>query len=197
MIPAGIWRRHPWWTVTVIIPSQPEQEMTTPLPGTPAPDFTLDSSTGEAFRLSEHTDKPVVLYFYPEDDTEGCTIEAIEFSQQLPHFVAEGAIVVGISPDSVDRHCAFRDRHGLSVPLLADPDRKVIEAYGLWQLKKMWGTEFMGVKRATIIVAPGGNVAELLLATRIKGHAERVLAALQSLKAGGWAPPAAKRPRKP
>lgn len=163
--------------------------MTTPLIGTPAPGFVLPSDRGDSFRLSDHRGQPVVLYFYPEDDTEGCTLENIEFTDLMPQFAAERTVVVGISPDTIEKHCSFRDKHGLVVPLLADTDRKVITAFGLWQLKKMFGVEFMGVKRATIIVSPTGEIAELMHATRIKGHAERVLAAVRAHAARGWIAP--------
>ena len=167
--------------------------MSTPPIGTPAPNFTLPSDRGDRFRLSDHRGRPVVLYFYPEDDTEGCTLENIEFTDLLPQFVAEKVVVAGISPDTIEKHCSFRDKHGLAVPLLADPDRKVISAYGLWQLKKMFGVEFMGVKRATIIVSPAGDIADLILATRIRGHGERVLKAVRAHQARGWSAPPARR----
>ena len=167
--------------------------MSTPPIGTPAPDFALLSDRGDSFRLSDHRGQPVVLYFYPEDDTEGCTVENIEFTDLMPQFIAGRTVVVGISPDTIEKHCSFRDKHGLAVPLLSDPDREVISAYGLWQLKKMFGVEFMGVKRATIIVSPSGDIADLIHATRIKGHAERVLATVRAHEARGWAPPKARR----
>ncbi len=167
--------------------------MSTPSLGTKAPEFILASDRGDTFDLAAHRGHPVVIYFYPEDDTEGCTLENIEFSDLMPQFTAARAIVVGISPDTVEKHCSFRDKHGLAVPLLADPDRKVISAYGLWQLKKMFGVEFMGVKRATVIVSPAGDLVELIHATRIKGHAERVLAAVRAHEARGWASPVARR----
>lgn len=135
----------------------------------------------------------MVIFFYPEDDTEGCTIENVEFSDLVPQFAAARTVVVGVSPDTIEKHCSFRDKHGLAVPLLADPERKVISAYGLWQLKKMFGVEFMGVKRATVIVSPDGEVAELIHATRIKGHAEKVLAAVQAHQARGWTVPGTRR----
>lgn len=160
--------------------------MPVPSIGTPAPDFTLQADHGPRFHLAEHRGHPVVVYFYPEDDTEGCTIENIEFTDLLPGFAAEGAVVVGISPDTVEKHCSFRDKFGLKVPLLSDVDRSVISAYGLWQLKKMFGAEFMGVKRATVIVAPDGTVADVINATRIKGHADRVLGALRAHAANAW-----------
>jgi len=169
--------------------------MSTPSIGTPAPDFTLPSDRGDRFRLSDHRGRPIVLYFYPEDDTEGCTLENIEFTDLLPQFAADQVVVAGISPDTVEKHCSFRDKHGLAVPLLADPDRQVVTAYGLWQLKKMFGVEFMGVKRATIVVSPAGDIADLIHATRIKGHAERVLAAVRAHAHRGWSLAPARRAR--
>lgn len=167
--------------------------MSTPPIGTRAPEFILASDRGDTFDLAAHRGHPVVIYFYPEDDTEGCTIENVEFSDLVPQFAAARTVVVGVSPDTIEKHCSFRDKHGLAVPLLADPERKVISAYGLWQLKKMFGVEFMGVKRATVIVSPDGEVAELIHATRIKGHAEKVLAAVQAHQARDWTVPGTRR----
>ena len=164
----------------VFPPTEPD-DMTLPSPGSPAPDFELVTDSYEKFRLSEHRGHPVVLYFYPQDDTEGCTLENIEFTDQMPEFKRLGAIVVGISPDTVEKHCSFRDKYNLGVILAADPDRKAIEAYGIWQLKKLWGVEYMGVKRITLLVDQDGKVAEVFQATRIKGHAEKVLAATRAL----------------
>jgi thioredoxin-dependent peroxiredoxin len=155
--------------------------MTPPGRGSPAPDFELVTDSHELFRLSEHRGHPVVLYFYPQDDTEGCTLENIEFTDHMPEFTLLGAIVVGISPDTVEKHCSFRDKYNLGVILAADPERKAIEAYGIWQLKKLWGVEYMGVKRITVLIDQDGNVAEVFHATRIKGHAEKVLAATRAL----------------
>jgi peroxiredoxin Q/BCP len=150
-------------------------------PGSTAPDFELITDAYEKFRLSDHIGHPVVLYFYPQDDTEGCTLENIEFTDLMPEFRKLGAIVVGISPDTVEKHCSFRDKYNLGVTLAADPERKAIEAYGVWQLKKMFGVEFMGVKRVTVLVGPDGKVAAVFHATRIKGHAEKVLEATRAL----------------
>lgn len=155
--------------------------MPVPAIGTPAPDFELTTDARETFHLSRHRGRPVVLYFYPQDDTEGCTLENIEFTDLMPEFSKLKAIVVGISPDSVDKHCSFRDKYNLGVPLASDPEHAVIDAYGLWQLKKLWGVEFMGVKRATVIVDATGNVAGVIHATRIKGHAAKVLEAVRAL----------------
>lgn len=162
--------------------------MPVPALGSPAPDFELMTDSSRSFRLSQHLGHPVVLYFYPEDDTEGCTLENIEFTDQMPAFAALGAVVVGISPDTVEKHCAFRDKYNLGVTLAADPERKVIEAYGLWQLKKMFGVEFMGVKRATVLIDAAGQVAGIFHATRIKGHAEKVLQATRQLPSRSPAP---------
>ena len=164
--------------------------------GASAPDFELTTDAYAKFRLSDNRGRPVVLYFYPQDDTEGCTLENIEFTDLMPEFKALGAIVVGISPDSVEKHCSFRDKFNLGVTLAADPERKAIEAYGVWQLKKMFGVEFMGVKRVTVLVGPDGKVAGVFHATRIKDHAEKVLAATRELVGRvGAAPAAAKRKR--
>jgi thioredoxin-dependent peroxiredoxin len=156
-----------------------------PLPaiGKKAPDFELAAADGTTFRLSEQKGKPVVLYFYPQDDTEGCTLENQEFSALLPEFEALGAIVVGISPDTVVSHCKFRDKFGLTVPLLSDPGLKAVKKYGLWQLKKLWGVEYMGLVRTTFLVAPNGKIDGIFKATRIKDHAAKVLDAVRALAA--------------
>jgi len=168
--------------------------MPVPAIGAPAPDFELTIDSFEKFRLSRHRGHPVVLYFYPQDDTEGCTLENIEFTDLLPEFRRLKTVVLGISPDTVEKHCTFRDKYNLGAPLASDPDHVAIEAYGLWQLKKLWGVEFMGVKRATVIVDAEGRVADIIYATRIKGHAGKVLAAVRSLAepARGGAPSSAK-----
>lgn len=159
--------------------------MPVPAVGSLAPDFELVTDASEKFRLSRHRGRPVVLYFYPQDDTEGCTLENIEFTDLLPEFRKLKAVVVGISPDSVEKHCSFRDKNNLGAPLASDPDHAVIEAYGLWQLKKMWGVEFMGVKRASVIVDAEGKVTDVIHATRIKGHAAKVLEAVRALATQG------------
>lgn len=165
--------------------------MPVPAIGSPAPDFELVTDAHEKFRLSRHRGHPVVLYFYPQDDTEGCTLENIEFTDLMPEFRKLKAVVVGISPDTVEKHCLFRDKYNLGVPLASDPDHGVIDAYGLWQKKKMFGVEFMGVKRATVVVDAEGKIADVIHATRIKGHAAKVLDAVRSLAAS--TPPARSR----
>lgn len=155
--------------------------MTLPPVGSPAPDFELVTDNGRKFRLSRQLGRPVVIYFYPQDDTEGCTLESQEFTALMPAFQKLGATVIGISPDSVAQHCAFRDKYNLGVPLAADPERTAIEAYGIWQLKKMFGVEFMGVKRITFLVDGAGKIAAVVPAPRIKGHAQKVLELTQKL----------------
>ena len=149
--------------------------------GRKAPDFALPTDRGEIFRLSEHKGAPVVLYFYPEDDSGGCTIENIEFSEVMPEFARLGVKVVGISPDSVEKHGKFRDKYKLGIPLVADPDRKAIEAYGLWGEKVTFGHHLIGLHRTTVLVDKAGKVAEVFAVRRIKGHAAIVLAASRAL----------------
>lgn len=149
--------------------------------GSPAPDFELMTDRSRVFRLSDNRGHPVVLFFYPQDDTEGCTLENIEFTALIPQFEGLGVRVLGVSPDSVSAHCAFREKYALGAVLASDPDHRVIEAYGLWQLKKMFGVEFMGVRRATVLIDPDGRVSEVIHATRIKGHAQKVLDAARAL----------------
>lgn len=149
--------------------------------GRKAPDFELMTDAMTPFRLSDHKDRPVVLFFYPEDDTEGCTIENREFTAEAAAFAELGAVVVGISPDSVESHCRFRDKYGLRLPLAADPQLKVIKKYGVWGPKKMFGHRYDGVLRTTCLVAPGGKVAAVWPVTRIRGHAAAVLAAVREL----------------
>jgi peroxiredoxin Q/BCP len=153
-----------------------------PLPaiGDAAPDFVLPAADGSQFRLFTQRGRWVVLYFYPQDDTEGCTLENQEFSQLLPEFEALGATVAGISPDSVESHCRFRDKFGLGVPLLADPELLAVQAFGLWQPKKLWGVEYMGLVRTSFLIDPEGRIAATVKATRIRDHARKVLETLRS-----------------
>jgi thioredoxin-dependent peroxiredoxin len=143
------------------------------------------SDSGTPFRLSRQKGRPVVLFFYPEDDTEGCTIENREFSAAAAEFAALGVVVAGISPDSLEKHCRFRDKYGLRAPLLADDKKKVVKAYGVWGLKKMFGHEYDGVIRTTFLIDARGRVAGTWRVTRIKGHAATVLDAARDLVAGG------------
>lgn len=151
--------------------------------GSPAPDFALPTDNGTTFRLSDHRGSPIVIFFYADDDTEGCTVQNLEFSALLPEFAKLGATVIGISPNSVADHCKFRDKYALTVPLAADTELTALRAFDSWRLKKLYGREYEGVIRTSFIIAPDGAVAKILYATRIKKHAERVLAELTALAA--------------
>ena len=148
-----------------------------------APDLELMTDANELFRLSAQRGHPVVLFFYPEDDTEGCTIENIEFTQRMPEFDRLGVKVVGISPDSVEKHCKFRDKHNLKALLAADVDRKVIHAYSVWGPKKLFGRAYDGVLRTTFLIGQDGKIANIWPVSRIKGHAEAALQAARALVA--------------
>lgn len=155
--------------------------MTSLAPGDAAPDFTLETDSGDQFQLSAHRGRPVVLFFYPKDNTEGCTVENLEFSQLTGAFDALGVAVLGISPDSVKTHCAFRDKHALKMPLAADPERLAIDAYGVWGEKKLYGRTFDGLHRTTFLIDADGKVASVWKVRRIKGHAQAVLDATRDL----------------
>lgn len=145
-----------------------------------APDFTLPLDDGTVFSLSAARGRPVVLYFYPEDDSGGCTDENREFSDRAEAFARLGALLVGISPDTVPSHIKFRKKYNLAVPLASDPDHLAIEPYGLWKLKKLYGREFMGLIRTSFIIGADGRVARIIRATRILGHAQKMLEALEA-----------------
>ena len=147
--------------------------MTTLQPGDIAPDFTLPVHDGSSFHLAAQRGHPVVLYFYPQDDTAGCTDENREFSELADQFAALGARLIGISPDSIADHQKFAGKYNLQVSLASDPDHLAIAAYGLWQLKKLYGREFMGLIRTSFLIAADGTIAAAIRATRIRGHAQR------------------------
>lgn len=153
-------------------------------PGDPAPDFTLARDDGSTIGLRDLRGRPAVIFFYPEDDSGGCTDENQEFSALAPDFAARGAVLVGVSPDPAEKHLKFRAKYGLTIPLGADPDRKTIEAFGLWQMKKLYGREFMGLVRTSFIIDAEGRIARIIRATRIKGHAAKMLDALDEVLAG-------------
>jgi peroxiredoxin Q/BCP len=149
--------------------------------GSPAPDFTLPTGDGGSVTLSALKGHPVVVYFYPKDDTSGCTKEAISFSCMKPEFDAIGVTVVGISPDNAASHEKFARKHDLSVVLAADESRSAIEAYGVWVEKSMYGRAYMGVDRATFLIGRDGRVAKVWRKVKVPGHAEEVLAAARAL----------------
>lgn len=157
--------------------------MPQPQVGDLAPDFEIGDQDGVPFRLSAQRDKPVVLFFYPQDDTEGCTIENIDFSALASEFAALGVLLLGISPDTSADHCAFRSKHRLAVRLLADPEHKAIDAFGLWQTKTTFGREYMGLVRSTYFIDAEGRIAAHWKVTRIKNHAQTVLDTVRRLLA--------------
>ncbi|WP_296744586.1 peroxiredoxin [Mesorhizobium sp.] len=146
-----------------------------------APQFDLPRDGGGSLSLAAFLGKPVVLYFYPQDDTTGCTTEAIGFSQLKPEFEKAGSVVIGLSPDSVKKHDKFKAKHALTVDLVADEERRVIEAYHLWVEKTMYGRKYMGVERATFLIGKDGRIARVWRQVRVKGHAEEVLEAVRAL----------------
>jgi thioredoxin-dependent peroxiredoxin len=147
--------------------------------GKPAPDFELSSDAGETIRLSELRGKPVVLYFYPKDDTPGCTTQACAIRDAYGEFEKEGAVVLGVSPDDERSHAKFRDKYSLPFALLADTDHQVAEQYGVWGEKKYMGRTFQGVKRWTFVIDGDGNVKKVFPDVKPAEHADNVLAALR------------------
>ena len=146
--------------------------------GDPAPEFTLTTDSGETVRLSDLRGKPVVLYFYPKDDTPGCTKQACDIRDSWVEFQRAGALVYGVSPDGEASHAKFKSKYGLPFPLLADEGHQVSEAYGVWKQKSFAGRKYMGVERSTFVVAPDGTLAKVMRKVDPKTHADDVLAVL-------------------
>ena len=146
--------------------------------GKKAPAFTLQSSDGEKVALGDFKGQKVILYFYPKDDTPGCTREAEGFRAALPKIKKKNAVVLGVSRDSVDSHCKFIDKYDLNFPLLSDPDGKVLRAYGAWGEKNMYGKKTEGVLRTTVIIDGEGKVEKVFPRVKVDGHVDKVLAAL-------------------
>ena len=146
--------------------------------GKPAPDFELTSDNGDAVKLSELRGKPVVLYFYPKDDTPGCTAQACAIRDNYGEFAERGAVVLGVSPDSETSHVKFKEKYGLPFTLLADPDHHVADEYGTWVEKKNYGKTYMGVERSTFLIDSEGHVAKVMRRVKPDTHADEVLAAL-------------------
>lgn len=147
--------------------------------GDQAPGFDLPADGGERLDLAAFRGRSVVLYFYPKDDTPGCTIEAHEFSSLMEEFRRAGAVVIGISPDSPSSHDKFKCKHELDLRLASDAQNAVANAYGVWVEKQMYGRKFMGVERATFLVSPQGRIARVWRKVSPKGHAAEVLAAVR------------------
>jgi peroxiredoxin Q/BCP len=149
--------------------------------GKKAPDFKLPDEAGKTIQLSKLKGRPVVVYFYPKDDTSGCTQEAKDFSCLAADFAAAGAEIIGISPDSAASHQKFKAKHGLSVHLLADEKKEAAQAYGVWVEKSMYGKKYMGIERSTFLIDKSGKLVKSWRKVRVPGHAEEVLAAVRSL----------------
>jgi len=150
--------------------------------GDAAPDFCLSAVEGEEICINSFRGKWVVLYFYPRDNTSGCTQEAVDFTNALGALHALGAEVLGISRDSLESHRKFDEKHGLKLKLLSDPDHKVMDAYGIWALKKMYGQEKYGVVRSTFLIDPDGLIAHIWRSVKVKGHVEAVVKNLEKLQ---------------
>jgi peroxiredoxin Q/BCP len=152
--------------------------------GAKAPRFDLESDAGERVSLADFSGKPVVVYFYPKDSTPGCTREAQGFTAAAKDIAKLGAAVVGVSKDSVKSHCSFRDKYGLKIPLLSDPDLSVHKAFGAWGEKTMYGKKVTGVIRSTFIVGGDGKIAKVFPSVKVDGHVEKVITALSEMKSG-------------
>lgn len=150
-------------------------------PGKKAPAFGLKDQLGKTHRLSDYAGRPVVLYFYPKDDTPGCTKEACAFQDNLPRFKTSKAVVLGVSILDEVSKARFADKYHLSLPLLADADHEVAEKYGVWQKKSLYGRSFMGIARTTYLIDGDGKVARRWDKVKVDGHAEAVLAAVDTL----------------
>jgi peroxiredoxin Q/BCP len=148
--------------------------------GDRAPDFDLETDTGR-IRLADLTGRKVVLYFYPKDDTSGCTTQGIGFSEAIDDFANAGAVVIGVSKDTAKSHGKFRAKHGLKVELGSDPEAEVIERYGVWVEKSLYGRKYMGIERATFLIDGEGVIRRVWRKVKVPGHVTQVLEAVQSL----------------
>ena len=150
-------------------------------PGKKAPAFSLPDQDGQKHSLADYAGQPVIIYFYPKDDTPGCTKESCAFQDNLPTFKKSKAVVLGVSVLNSASKKRFADKYGLEFPLLADEDHAVMEKYGVWQEKSMYGRKYMGVARTTYLIGPDGKVVQRWDGVKVPGHAEEVLAAVQQL----------------
>ncbi len=161
--------------------SEPDAGSTSLREGDSAPAFTLPGAGGETVSLAALKGKKVALYFYPKDDTSGCTKEAIEFNGLRDKFAKAKTVVVGMSPDSVKSHDKFREKYDIALPLAADENKEVLSAYGVWVEKSMYGRKYMGVERSTFLIDDKGKIARIWRKVKVPGHAEEVLAAAAAL----------------
>ncbi|WP_019223560.1 peroxiredoxin [Bartonella rattaustraliani] len=155
--------------------------MTRSMKGTPAPDFDLPRDGGGTLRLSDLQGKLIVLYFYPKDDTSGCTSEAIDFTRLKEKFSEIGVVIIGMSPDNVKKHDKFKTKHDLDITLVSDEEKTTLQVYGVWVEKSMYGRKYMGVERSTFLIDAAGIIAEEWRKVSVSGHAEDVLAAATRL----------------
>jgi peroxiredoxin Q/BCP len=146
--------------------------------GNKAPAFTLPNQDGKKVSLKDFLGKKVVLYFYPKDNTPGCTKEACDFRDTFPKFEKSNAVILGVSPDTPESHKKFIEKHNLNFTLLSDTEKKVLEKYGVWKEKSMYGRKYMGVERTTVIIDENGRIEKIFPKVKVKGHAEEVLKAL-------------------
>jgi peroxiredoxin Q/BCP len=149
--------------------------------GDPAPDFDLEIAPDNRIALKDFRGKKLALYFYPKDDTSGCTAEAIAFNALRADFAKAGTAILGVSPDSVKSHAKFKSKHGLAFDLAADEGKAMLAAYGVWVEKSMYGRKYMGVERSTFLIGPDGRIARVWRKVKVPGHAEEVLAAARAL----------------
>ena len=149
--------------------------------GAPAPDFHLARDGGGAISLADFKNRKLVLYFYPKADTPGCTIEAKDFSRLNPAFAKAGVAVVGVSADPVKKQDAFKTKHALTTPLASDETHAMLQSYGVWGEKSMYGKTYMGITRTTVLIGADGRIARIWPKVKIEGHAEEVLAAAKAL----------------
>ncbi|MCG3205186.1 MAG: putative peroxiredoxin bcp [Elusimicrobia bacterium] len=147
--------------------------------GDKAPDFKLKNDAGEEISLKDFKGKEVVLYFYPKDDTPGCTKEACEFKEQQKKFEKKNAVIVGVSGDSAESHKKFKKKYGLPFHLLSDPDKKMLEAYGVWKEKSMYGRKYMGIERTTFVIGQDQKIRKIFPKVSVTGHVDEVLSSLE------------------
>ncbi|ELP57330.1 thioredoxin-dependent thiol peroxidase [Microcystis aeruginosa NIES-298] len=150
--------------------------------GQKAPEFATPNQRGEISKLADFAGQWLVLYFYPKDNTPGCSTEAIDFTALSPQFQQLNAVIIGVSPDSEKSHCRFIEKHNLTIQLLSDTEHQLAEIYQVWGLKKFMGKEYMGIKRATFLIDPQGNIAYIWSNVKVKAHAEAVLKKLEELQ---------------
>lgn len=146
--------------------------------GQKAPDFLLASSDGKTLSQKDFVGKKIVLYFYPKDNTSGCTKEACSFESNLKAIKKKGAVVIGVSADSIDSHAKFAKKYGLSFPLLSDEKKEIIKSYGVWKEKSMYGKKYFGIERTTVVIDENGIVRQIFNKVKVNGHTEEVLAVL-------------------